>query len=202
MLPGVEKGWNSTVKIILELLKEYSWPVLANFIGAIVVLSGILGSYSLWVDSIDFSIPTWAWWAIFFVSAFYGQFRAFRKVRKERDQLRKFNVTQQALEQVATFRQELVSLQNETIQSEQELGSWLQRFKDFRESIVAYIGEEFSPAEASLFERVGSFDLLTLGNDFDFKHMKMKSQIVRDYKWIEALAIDYGRKKADRDSSD
>jgi hypothetical protein len=32
--------------------------------------------------------------------------------------------------------------------------------------------------------------------------MKMKSQIVRDYKWIEALAIDYGRKKADRDSSD
>jgi hypothetical protein len=186
----------------VELIKDYTSPLVKNFIGAAIILSGILGAYSLWVDNIDFTVPTWLWWVIFFASLFYGQFRAYYIVRKERDELRTFNITQESLKKAATYRQELVTLQNEEIAGETELGTWIQRYDDKRREIVDFLEKNFSPAEASLFERLGNFQIITLGGELNVEHLKRKSRIVRDYEWLENLTIDYGRKKVNRDETD
>jgi hypothetical protein len=172
----------------LDLLPKL-WVVL------VAVALSIVGAI---IDMGDFSVPGWFWLALIAISVFIAQFMLWIEVRNERDALRKYNVTQDALKQIAEYRHQGITFQNEKIKTEEEHGDWWARYKILRKEMIGFISENFSPTESQLFDRLGIFDFFILPGDpeeMTYKYLQRRSWIIRDHKWLDDLAKDYGRKR-------
>ena len=178
-----------TVFAYARALVHYWWIVTIGGIGGIVrLLQGI------WPEMM---IPTWAWVAMLGAGIAAAQFFAWRDMRRERDQLRQYDISQAVLEELADKRNTLIGLQNEEVLTETNYGGWKQRYDDLRADIIRYIEENLSSAEAKLFERIGIFQnfLIPGKNYVNDEHIQSVSRVIRDHQWISKIIQDYSRHK-------
>lgn len=131
------------------------------------------------------------------ISLFIAQFLLWDHVRKERDQLRRYNVAQATLNQLAEFRGQLVEMQNENVTDVSEFGAWRQRYSDLRERIRQYIEANISNAEARLYETLGNYDVIVIAGKgyVSDEHINFTSRVIRDHKWLDKAIQDYGRQR-------
>ncbi len=177
-------------------------PILLSFIGA---TQDII--QSIWKD---FVMPVWVWIAIIFIGFGIAQFLAFRDMRKERDaeraekeKLRKYDVAQDALNQLAEFRTELISYQNKPIANEVQLGEWMGQYNSLRGQIVEHIRQHISPSEAQTFESIGIFSLVKLESPpgLNETHDSCRSRVIRDHRWLTSLILAYSRKQPSQEEA-
>jgi hypothetical protein len=137
-----------------SLIPDYLWDVGRYWyviaIGVGIAVPGALGQ-------MGWSFPNWLWWAVGLGSIPIAQFLAWNAVRKERDQLRRYDIAQTTLTRLSEFRGRLIGMQNEAISSEAEFGAWKQRYSDLRKEIMDFIDTKIAPAEAKLFETLGDY---------------------------------------------
>ncbi len=150
----------------------------------------------------DKPMPDWFWWAAIVGPVLIAQFLAFHKMRVERDRLRKFGVTQDGLRELAAHRSKLISMQNEPIADEVGLGQWIERYQSQRLLISGSIKQNISPAEAGLFDDMGTLPLELLGDEQGVKatigYIRKRSMVIRDHRHLFELVKDYARKNAAR----
>jgi hypothetical protein len=141
--------------------------------------------------------PWWAWLVVFGAAVHMGQFLAWLDVKRERDAMRKYDIAQSVLKRVADYRQELVTMQNDRITTDIEVGAWIERYKQLRNNVVLYLRDNLSPAESSLFETLGLFATYNLQNPeaVNEQHTHWRSRCIRDWLWLDECAKDYGRRK-------
>ncbi len=177
-------------------------PILLSFFGA---TQDII--QSIWKD---FVMPVWVWFAIIFTGFGIAQFLAFRDMRKERDaeraekeKLRKYDVAQDALNQLAEFRTELIAYQNTEIADETRLGVWMEQYKSLREQIVAHIRQRINPSEAETFENIGIFSLVRLESPpgLNETHHNCRSRVIRDHQGLTSLILAYSRKQPSQEEA-
>ena len=118
-------------------------------------------------------------------------------MRRERDQVRRYDVSQGVLTELSKYRKVLVDLQNEALSSETDLGGWKQRYDDLRKQIVQYMADNISDAESHAFETIGVFQNFQIAekNYVDIQHIQTVSMVVRDHQWITRMIMDYSRQK-------
>ncbi len=180
-------------------LREYGGAVMTHWsailLGAASIVILVIQTIG---DALD--VKLWPWWAnviLFAAAAHWGQFLAWRDAKRERDALRKYDINQSTLERLAEYRQQLISLQNESLQTDMDVGGWIERYKKLREDIIEFLKGNVSPAESSLFARLG---LVTTRNvqkppPVNADHVHWRSRCIRDWLWIEECTKDYGRRR-------
>ena len=153
----------------------------------------------LWAiqDIFDLDFPGWIWWAALLLGLHVAQFLAWRDVRNERNQLRRYNITQDVLSKIPDFRNEIVGFQNENPPDEMAVGVLQERYHNKRTQIISFLRESLTPTEAKLFETFGDYEVIALSRKsyLSMDHLNMVSQMIRDYRWLEKLAQDYSRQR-------
>ena len=86
-----------------ETLPDYFLELLRNLwvVGVTVILT-VAGAV---IDMGGIDIPGWVWWVLIIFSMFVAQFLTWDSARKERDQLRRLNITQDRVARLQTYRQ-------------------------------------------------------------------------------------------------
>lgn len=185
-----------------EDIKHYCGMVARHWVVmAVFVLLSVATSTQTVIQSIqeDFVMPAWVWVAIIFIGLFIAQFLAWRDIKRERDLLRKYDVSQQTLSDLANLRDRLISHQNTNITSGTELGQWIEQFLSIRREVNAILQERVSYAEHRAYDHIGLFVLYEVpptGNLTEHEHRQYvhwRSRIGRDHKWIEKFIHDYSR---------
>jgi hypothetical protein len=178
----------------LSLIPDYLWDVCRYWyvvaIGGGIAVLGALGDMGL-------EIPNWVWWAVGLGSIAIAQFLAWNAVRKERDQLRRYDIAQGTLTRLSEFRGALVGMQNEQITTEAEFGGWRQRYSDLRVEIMDFIRDNVSPAEANLFETLGDYEPVGIAGKpyVSMNHFDITARVIRDRRWLDKAVQDYGRQR-------
>jgi|GEM_PF-4290589 len=113
-----------------ESLKAYPKALIKHL--WVVIVSVILGVAGALQSVFQLLIPDWLWMALIIGGIFVAQFLAWHKLRLDRDRLKQFNVNQDVLEQLAEYRAQLISHQNERIDNETELGKWIEKFTSLK----------------------------------------------------------------------
>ena len=175
---------------------HYWWVVGFSFLIAVVGwVAQIFGTH----------VPGWLWVAVIILGVFIAQFLAWNDMRKERDRLHRYDVAQTTLTKLSVFRNDLISIQNEKLTSETELGAWRQRYFDKRNEIINYLSQNVSQAEANLFERLGNYlSVVIMEKNYvnQHEHVNLTAQVIRDHHWLERAIQDYSRKKFRPESED
>lgn len=166
--------------------------VLIGAIGIVIMIAQAVGKY--------FEIDLWPWWATALVvvgALHWGQFLAWLDAKRERDVLRKYNISREALDRLADYRNQLVTIQNAHINSQVELGTWIAGYQTLRSEIVNYLSRNLSPAESKLFERLGLYAIYHIPNPpaLDDNHTNWRSRVVRDHFWLAECVRDHARRK-------
>jgi len=146
----------------------------------------------------NFHLPGWAWGLVALLGVFIAQFLAWNDMRKERDRLTRFQVTQAALVKVAEFRHTQIHMQNEPLPTDEVLGAWWQRYTTLRNEIISFLKINFSEAESLSFSMIGTFEMVFLpldGDKPDYVRVQRRSWIIRDHKWLDELVKDYSRQR-------
>lgn len=194
---GVFGGHSISKQDILD----YLIAVLKHWFGLVIALAaGILFVAERLGQSIfgpESQIPSSVWWIVIFLGISMSQFLAWLDIKRERDDLRRYDVTRETLKQVADYRHEQISFQNDEVKDDEAEGAWWTRYQAKRKEIIEFISSNFSPAEASLFESMGMIDIVFLPGDreHDFRYIHRRSMIVRDHRWLDELVKDYGRRR-------
>ena len=180
-------------------LREYGSAVIRQWYALVI---GVVAIIALVVQTLADAtgLRLWPWWmnlVLFGVAIHGGQLLAWCEMKRERDALRKYNVSQASLDKLAQYRDQLISMQNEDIKTEVDLGSWKERYRGLRDEITQYISVNISPAEAKLFTGLGLFAIYHITNQaaLNDQHIKQRSMIARDYFWLERCVKDYSRRK-------
>lgn len=161
----------------------------------------------------SFVMPSWIYYVAAAICVFLAQFLAWLDMKKERDTLRAFNVTEDVLKKIGEYRSELIAHQNKPIKTEEELGQWKEQFLTLKKEISEHIGKNVSEAEKKLFDRYGRFTKHIFGDELQIEmeieingkkqkvktshptHVQYKSMIVRDYEFLYELVKDYARQR-------
>jgi hypothetical protein len=100
-----------------DVFPEYGWALLAHvWVVVFCVLAAILGVVAVFIN-----IPSWVWAVTALSGVLISQFLAWDSMRKERNQLRRYDITQGTLAQLSEFRGQLIAMQNETLSRNQNL---------------------------------------------------------------------------------
>lgn len=186
-------------------LREYGSAVMRQWYAFVIGVAAII---ALLIQTLADAtgLRLWPWWAnlvVFGVAIHWGQLLAWCVMKRERDTLRKYNVSQASLDKLAQYRDELISMQNEHIKTEMDLGSWTERYRVLRDEIIQYVSVNISPAESKLFTCLGLFAIYHIPNPaaLNDEHIKQRSMIARDYFWLDKCVQDYSRRKLRPDES-
>lgn len=185
-----------------EDLRAYGSAVLKHWwIIAITVFATVVEFAQNVIQSwyTSFVMPIWVWLSIVFVGLSVAQFLAWRDMRQERDILRRYDVAQQILSELADQRDGLISHQNIRPSSGTDLGAWIEQYKNIRNGIRDILSSRVSHAESRAFDHIGLFSeyaaplIKSLSNNEMAKYLHWRSRIARDHKWLEQFVLDYGR---------
>jgi hypothetical protein len=180
-------------------LREYGGAVIRQWYAFVIGIAAIIALVIQTLANAT-GLRLWPWWmnlVLFGVAIHWGQLLAWCEMKRERDALRKYNVSQASLDKLALYRDQLISMQNEDIKTEVDLGSWKERYQRLRDEIIQYVSVNISPAESKRFTSVGLFAIYHISNQaaLNDEHIKQRSMIARDYFWLDKCVQDYSRRK-------
>lgn len=200
-MPKITRGLIRSI-IDYPLSVARYWYVIA--IGGIGQMENIKVALREWLPAMTF--PSWLPNVMLLGGVVLAQFLAWHKMKQERDRLRQFNVTHEALTHIGKYRAQLISHQNDqSVKDEITLGQWIEKFHTLKDEIVEYVKTNISPAEASLFERYGNFPVRILGTELQMNgaphwtQVQKRSMLIRDYEFLEQLVKDYARQRGWRE---
>lgn len=152
----------------------------------------------------SFVMPSWVYYTIGFACIFIAQFLAWLDIKRDKDKLKKHNITQDALAKVASYRNELIRHQNKELKNEIELGKWISEYENKRNEIIDYLRKNITQAESDLFHSLGIFSTIVIQgkNYVNGEHINYCSRVIRDHRWLTTLVIDYSRNKERPDTEE
>lgn len=180
----------------LQSVIRHWWVVVVSiFLAVIGAAQDIL--QSIWSD---FVMPAWVWAVILFTGLSIAQFLAWRDMKRHRDSLKRYNVNQSILSELASLRDRLISHQNVPINDGTELGQWIEQFKGIRNEVDSVL-KKVSDAEYRGYNHIGIFPLyapppsVQLSDKEYQQYANWRSRVIRDHKWLEKFIHDYSRNR-------
>lgn len=180
-----------------DFLQEYTstlarglWGWLTGFVAEVI---------NIIAASTGLDVPLWAWFAAGGAGLIVAQFQAYRKVREQRERLRRGAANQEALGKISEYRDEIIHLLNEPIKSQVEFDSIKGNYEKLRKQIRDYIQDKISAGESGIFYRIGTFTFLAQSTTQNFEEIKLRSMMAHDAEHLKTLIAEYSRSKKRED---
>lgn len=108
---------------------------------------------------------------------------------------RRVHTPQYAIDRVAEFRSEGVSLLNDVPTNAAELITWKTKWTDWGAGATKYLEDKFTKSEALLFSRLGVIDVGTFSNAYNPEHNHYLMQLGKQLRTLENIVQSHLEKK-------
>ena len=167
-------------------------------VGFSVLIGGLGGIQDLTnAFSDEVVIPTWVWVSVLVFGLMSAQYLAWRDMKIEKDQRRRYEILQDTLHKLALHRDTLIRFQNRRAANANELEAWKQEFNILRDGIIKILDEEISPAEARLYAHIGLFTAFVttqqegLTPEQHAEYDNYRGRAIRDHQWLTTFIMSY-----------